>query len=62
VKKELELLEVDIVVPWEGSAQPMSMIMVAMVETNPTYSLKPKKLLKLDLYRDIDPIMAGNLI
>jgi hypothetical protein len=46
MKKELELLEVDVVVPWEGSVQPMSMIMAMTAEAKPTYSLKPKKLLK----------------
>jgi hypothetical protein len=62
MKKKLELLEVDVVVPWEGSVQPMSMIMAMTTEDKPIYSLKPKKLLKLDLDRDIDPTTARNLI
>jgi hypothetical protein len=37
-EKELELLEVDAVVPWEGSAQLMSTIMAMMMEAKPTYS------------------------
>jgi hypothetical protein len=53
VKKRLELLEVNVVVPWEGSVQPMSMIMATMAEAKTMYSLKPKKLFKLDLNRDI---------
>jgi hypothetical protein len=40
--------------------QPMLTIMAMTVETKPTYSLKPKKLLKLDLDRNIDT-MAKNL-
>jgi hypothetical protein len=40
----------------------MSMIMVTTIEIKPRYSLKPKKLLKLNLNRNIDPIMVGNLI
>jgi len=40
VKKELELLEVNVVIPWKGSTQPMSMIMARTVESKPTY-LKP---------------------
>jgi hypothetical protein len=32
------------------------------METKPTYSLKFKKLFKLDLNRNINPTMAGNLI
>ncbi len=62
MKKKLELLEVNVVVPWEGSMQPMSMIMAMMAEAKPTYSLKFKKLLILDLDRSIDPTMARNLI
>jgi hypothetical protein len=54
VKKRLEFLEVNVVVPWEGSVQPMSMIMAMMAEVKPMHSLKPKKLLNLDLDRDID--------
>jgi hypothetical protein len=33
-----------------------------MVEAKPMYSLKPKKLLKLDLNRNIDPTTTWNLI
>jgi len=62
MKKKLELLEVDVVVPWEGSVQPMSMIMAVTAKAKPIYSLKPKKLLKLDLDRDINPTTARNLI
>jgi hypothetical protein len=40
----------------------MSTIMATIVEAKPKYSLKPKKLLKLDLDWNIDPIMAWNLI
>ncbi len=36
--------------------------MVAMAEAKPMYSLKPKKKLKLDLNKYIDPTMVGNLI
>jgi len=32
------------------------------METKPTYSLKLKILFKLDLNRNIEPTMAGNLI
>jgi hypothetical protein len=41
MKNELEHLKVDAMVPWEGSLQPMSMIMVAIMKAKPTYSLKP---------------------
>jgi hypothetical protein len=40
----------------------MSMIMATTMKVKPTSSLKPKKLLKLDIDRDIDPTMMGNLI
>jgi hypothetical protein len=43
---------------WEGSVQPMSTIMATTVEAKSIYSLKPKKLLTLDLDRNIDLIMA----
>jgi hypothetical protein len=33
-----------------------------MAEAKPMYSLKPKKKLKLDLNKYIDPTMVGNLI
>jgi len=36
--------------------QPMLMIMTVTTETKPTYSLKLKKLFKLDLTRDINLI------
>jgi hypothetical protein len=39
--------------------QPMLMIMSVMMETKPTYSLKLKKLLKLDLDRHINPTMMN---
>jgi hypothetical protein len=47
---------------YKGSAQPMLMIMVMMTKAKPTYSLKPKKLFKLDLDRDINLTTVGNLI
>jgi hypothetical protein len=36
--------------------------MVVSTKTKPIYSLKPKKLLKLNLDRDIGVAMTGNLI
>jgi hypothetical protein len=36
--------------------------MAMTMETKPTYSLKLKKLFKLDLNRNIDPNMARNLM
>lgn len=38
------------------------MIMATTMKVKPTSSLKPKKLLKLDIDIDIDPTMMGNLI
>jgi hypothetical protein len=40
----------------------MSTIMATIAKVKPIYSLKPKKLLKLDLDIDIDPTTARNLI
>jgi hypothetical protein len=40
----------------------MLIVMAMTMETKPTYSLKLKKLFKLDLNRNIYPTMAGNLI
>jgi hypothetical protein len=45
VKKMLEFLEVNVVIPWEGNMQPMSMIMAMMVKAKPMHSLKPKNYL-----------------
>ncbi len=59
MKKKLELLEVDVIVLWEGS---LGGKRAMTMETKPTYSLKLKILFKLDLNRNIDPTMAGNLI
>jgi hypothetical protein len=36
--------------------------MATTTKAKPTYSLKPKKLLKLDLNKDIHPTMTGNWI
>jgi hypothetical protein len=43
MKKELELLEVNVIIPWKGrlgGAQLVSTIMIGIVEFKPTY-LKP---------------------
>jgi len=54
MKKRLALLEVNVVVPWEGNMQPMLMIMATMAKAKPMYPLKFKKLFKLDLDRELD--------